>query len=113
MARAGVGLARLVILSCMKILALRVDLTGTVSRRNPLSMTQTARQIADDIGESYKRISDLTTPEGRRTRGHDHVEGYEPAVGLIVPFSASNRKALRVKRPQRRDRLLNDQRSEA
>jgi hypothetical protein len=76
-------------------------------------MTQIALRVAHDIGESYKRISDLPTAEGRRTHCHDHVERYEPAVGLIVPFSASNRKALRVKRLQRRDRLLNNQQFEA
>jgi hypothetical protein len=76
-------------------------------------MTRIAREVADDIGESYNRISDLTIAEGRRTCCHDHGEGYDPAVALIVPFPASHRKVVRVKRPEPRDRLLNDQHCQA
>jgi putative transposase len=106
----GLSLARLVSHGCLKLLVSRVDIAGAACRRR---VTQIARQVTHEIHESNKRMSDLAAEERRRTGCHAHIERYEPAVGLIVPFSAFDRIGLRVKRPQRRDRLLNDQQCEA
>jgi len=109
------GLAGLVILGFMKLSTRRVDISGTARGTDGLSMTQIARKVTDDMERVGKGKRDHIAEERPRTRCHSHLDGNESGVGnrVIVPFAASNQKASRVKRRQRRDRLLNDYRCEA
>jgi len=109
------GLAGLVILGFMKLSTRRVDISGTARGTDGLSMTQIARKVTDDRERVGKGKRDHIAEERPRTRCHSHLDGNESGVGnrVIVRFAASNQKASRVKRRQRRDRLLNDYRCEA
>jgi putative transposase len=109
------GLAGLVILGFMKLSTRRVDISGTARGTDGLSMTRIARKVTDDMESVGKGKRDHIAEQRPRTRCHCHLDGNESSVGdrLTVPFAASNQKASRVKRRQRRDRLLNDYQCEA
>jgi hypothetical protein len=109
------GLAWLVILGFMKLSIRRVDIAGTTCGTDRRSMTQIARKVTDNMEELGKGKRDHIAEEPPRPLCHYPFDRNEPGVenGLIVPFAASNPKASRVKRNQRRDRLLNHDQCEA
>ena len=78
-------------------------------------MTQIARKVTDDMEELGKGKRDHIAEERPRPRCHYHHDRNEPGVknGRTVLFAASNQKASRVKRKQRRDRLLHHDQWEA
>jgi hypothetical protein len=100
-------LHRFVILAFMKLSTRRVEIARIARRADSLSITQVARNLTDHMDGLCKRKRDLIAEERPRIRCpyEENEQGFRS--GLIMLLAASNRKAGRVKRPQRLDRLLN------